>query len=82
MIVEVLKLKSKTDSSGSLHVNVGVPDSDVEVTVVLPSAHGAVSDDELKRDWEEFVRRTAGSIRDPKFRRYPQGDYPKREALA
>jgi hypothetical protein len=80
--MEIVKLKSRTDSTGQLHLAVGIPNSEVEVTVVVAqSRREMMTDEELKRDWEEFVHRTAGSIKDPKFKRYPQGSFPVREPL-
>jgi len=79
--VSVLRMKSRTNGAGELHLHLGVPDSDVSVTVELPEGTKGMSDEQKKQDWTEFVRRTAGSISDPTFQRPPQGEYPKRESM-
>ena len=33
-------------------------------------------------EWQEFIRRTAGSITDPTFERPPQGELEQREPLS
>jgi hypothetical protein len=75
----VLQLTSQTDADGSLRLEVGVPNVAVRATLVVDAAEPAKTDEERHQDWEQFVRRTAGSITDPKFRRHPQGEFPKRE---
>jgi hypothetical protein len=75
----VLQVTSQTDADGSLRLEVGVPNATVRATLVVEGSVPPKPDDERKREWEQFVRRTAGSIADPNFRRHPQGDFPKRE---
>lgn len=80
----ILHLKSKAGPDGKLRLgemDVGVPNADVNVTLELPSGQSAAGDEELKRRWEEFVKRTAGSIGDPEFKRHPQGGFPLRESM-
>jgi hypothetical protein len=50
---------------------------DVRVTVE-PTVPPPMSQEE----WREFVMRTAGSIKDPEFRRWDQGELEVREPLA
>lgn len=77
----VLQVTSQTDGEGSLRLDVGVPNVTVRATLVVESAGPPKTEEERHREWEQFVRRTAGSITDPKFRRHPQGEFPKREPL-
>ncbi len=74
--MSVLNITSRTDESGEVHLSLGVPNSPVNITVEIPE----VAEKPKTRDeWEAFVKSTAGCIRDPAFRRHPQGDYPIRE---
>lgn len=72
----VLNLTSTTDASGELRLKLGIPNSEVRVTVEIDAAPKKAKS---REEWEEFVKRTAGSIKDPTFRRHPQGEYPIRE---
>ena len=63
----VLQIASQTDGDGALRLEVGVPNATVRATLVVETT--PQSDEERRRDWEQFIRRTAGSIKDPKFRR-------------
>ncbi len=76
----VLQLTSHTDGEGALRLEVGVPNATVRATLVVETGEPAKTDEERRLEWEQFVRRTAGSITDPKFRRHPQGEFPKRES--
>ncbi|MGN6369159.1 MAG: hypothetical protein ACTHN5_12930 [Phycisphaerae bacterium] len=73
----VLNITSRTDDSGEVRLKIGVPNSDVNITVEIPDVP---LKPKSKEEWEAFVKRTAGCIKDPAFRRYPQGDYPVRES--
>jgi hypothetical protein len=75
----VLQLTSQTDGKGSLRLDVGVPNATVRATLVVESAETSQTEEQRRLDWEQFVRRTAGSIPDPNFRRHPQSDFPTRE---
>jgi hypothetical protein len=80
----IFHIKSKAGPDGKIHLgemDVGVPNADVDVTVSFRTDQSALNDEELKRQWEEFVKRTAGSISDPAFKRGVQGEYPVREPL-
>jgi hypothetical protein len=72
----VLNITSKTDESGEVRLNLGVPNSHVTITVEIPDSPVRAKS---KEEWETFVKRTAGCIKDPAFKRYPQGDFPVRE---
>jgi hypothetical protein len=70
--MSVLNITSRTDDAGELRLNLGVPNSEVNLTIVIPDKS---KKPKTKEEWESFVKRTGGSIQDPAFRRYPQGDY-------
>lgn len=74
--MSVLNIISRTDESGEVRLKLGVPNSEVNITVEIPDAP---MKPKSKEEWESFVKRTAGSIKDPAFRRYPQGEFPVRE---
>ncbi len=79
---DVLALaQSKVDSNGVLQLTlpVGLYDAGREVQITIePVGPPAMSQEE----WREFVRRTAGSITDPTFRRHEQGEYEERKPLS
>jgi hypothetical protein len=79
--MSTLQISSRTDDAGNIQLNLGVPNSEVTITVELPDLPCG-DPKKRKQDWEDFVKRTQGSIKDPSFRRHPQGEYPKRESLA
>jgi len=76
--VEVI---SKVGSDGVLHLTVpmGPTDAgrDVRVTVE-PLARSAMTQEE----WRAFIMQMAGSITDPEFRRWEQGEYEERDPLS
>jgi len=74
----VLQLTSQTDGDGALRLEIGVPNAKVRATVIVESTQTTMTDEERRLDWEKFVRQTAGSITDPKFRRHAQGEFPTR----
>lgn len=76
--MERITLQSKVDGEGILHVALGpaAANADVQVTVE-PAQTRSMSQDE----WRQFIVRTSGSITDPSFRRWEQGDYEERETL-
>ena len=74
-------LRSKIGGDGVLHLDlpVGVKDADREVQVTVELMPPAPMSQE---EWRAFITRTAGSITDPLFRRWEQGEYEEREPLA
>ena len=74
----VLQITSQTDGNGALRLEVGVPNATVRATLEVEPTESPLADEQRKKEWEEFVHRTAGSIADPKFRRHPQGEFPRR----
>jgi hypothetical protein len=67
----ILHLKSKTDADGQLHLPVGVPDSEVEVTVRF-SDNAGKSAQQRRDEYHSFLKRMAGSITDTTFVRPEQ----------
>lgn len=65
-------VRSKTGADGVLHLNLplGPSEASREVQVTVESVPAIVKQDE----WERRVLATAGSIPDPSFRRYEQGE--------
>jgi protein involved in polysaccharide export with SLBB domain len=58
----------KVDAEGNVVVPVGIEHAGEEVEVVVRPL--AVPDGMTLEQWREAVRRTAGSIEDPTFRRH------------
>lgn len=73
--------KTRTDKDGtlSLAIATGLPDSDVEVVVVVEAAPGRCATPE---DWPEgYFAETFGSLRDAGLERPPQGGLSERLVL-
>ena len=77
----VLHLKTKAGPDGIVHLDAGVPGADVRATLEIDSNTAAKTDEERRVEWQAFVKRTAGSIQNPTFRRHPQPDFQRREPL-
>ena len=74
-----IQIKSNTNSEGmlDLHVATGIPESEVDVVLVVHA-----TESEHGRSWPEgFLEQIVGSIDDPTFTRPLQGEYERREAL-
>jgi hypothetical protein len=73
-------IKSRVSSDGVLHLAlpVGLDEANKEVQVTVEAISSAQMSQE---QWRAFILRTAGSIADPEFRRWEQGDYEEREPL-
>lgn len=71
---------SKVGGDGTLRIEVALgpeaADEDVQVTIE-PAPPKQMSQDE----WRRFIMETAGSIPDPSFRRWEQGQYEQRDPL-
>ncbi len=74
-------VKAKVSSDGSLHLDlpVGAEEAGKEVRVTVEPVPAMPMSQE---EWRAFVMRTAGSITDPLFRRWEQGEYEEREPLS
>jgi hypothetical protein len=74
-------LKAKVGGDGILHLalSIGKTEADKEVQVTVESVPKPPMSQE---EWQAFVKRTAGCIADPQFRRWDQGEYEKREPLS
>jgi hypothetical protein len=84
--MRVIQMAAKADADGVLRLTipVGAANGEFEVAVVVsprPAPEpGAKTPEELV--WPPgFFEKTFGSIQDEAFRRYPQGEYEKREPL-
>jgi hypothetical protein len=76
--IEVL---SKVGSDGVLHLTIPLPKAEagLEVRVTVePVPRPPMT----QAEWHAFIDRTAGSITDPAFRRWEQGEYEEREPLS
>ena len=73
-------LHSRVGPDGMLHITVaiGKAAADQEVRVIIEPAAVPATQEE----WQEFVKRTAGSVTDPTFRRHDQGELENREPLS
>ena len=81
--MDTVKLHSRTDRNGILHLDIPVnrQNTDLEVTVTfIPIQSGDSNKDEL--GWSEgFFDRTAGAWVGEPLVRGEQGEYPQREEL-
>lgn len=75
--MKTLRLRSHADANGMLELNVptGMPDTDLDVTVVVQPAR------QQQAEWDRLVSETAGSISDPSFVRHAQGEFEDRSEL-
>ena len=83
--MKIVHVRSHANSDGIIELNVptGMPDTDLEVTVVLEPASPQLVPNLLDAErWKEFISETAGSISDPSFVRHSQGEYEKRSELS
>ena len=75
-----VEVVSKVGSDGVLRLTVPLPAAeagrDVKVTVE-PLPRPAMTQEE----WRAFILQTAGSITDPEFRRWEQGELEERDPL-
>jgi hypothetical protein len=76
-------VRSKVDADGVLHLDVtlGAVEANREVQITIEPATPPGTQPMTQKEWEEFIRRTAGAITDPTFRRHAQGEYEQREAF-
>jgi hypothetical protein len=82
--MDTVKLRSRTDKNGILHLNIPLArqNTELEVTVTFASIQ---SQSEPSEDlgWREgFFDRTAGAWSGTPLVRGEQGEYPQREELA
>ena len=82
--MKTVRMAMTADGDGNVHFDlpVGPAGSEVEVVVKVRPKPAADAGTPESRGWPPgFIERTAGSIQDPAFRRYPQGEYEKRLEL-
>lgn len=63
-----------------LHVPVDMPESEVDVVVVVQQRSGAKATPAAKT-WRQFLEKMSGSLTDPTFTRGPQLAYEVRQAF-
>jgi hypothetical protein len=80
--MKTVHLKSHVGADGILNLRIptGIFDSDLDVIVVVDRSNGADATVHRK-EWSQFIHRTAGSIDDPTFTRHEQGEFENREPL-
>lgn len=80
-----IKTRSRVNAQGtlSLEVSTGLPESEVEVLVVLQPVHSAASATDVEElGWPPgFFEETFGSTRDQALQRHPQGEFELRDEL-
>jgi hypothetical protein len=84
MAMKTLRMAMTADADGKVHFDlpVGPAGSEVEVVVTVRPKPAADDGTPESRGWPPgFIESTYGSIQDPAFRRYPQGEYEKRQDL-
>lgn len=75
-----IEVFSTVGSDGVLRLNLPLSSAEAgqNVRVIVESAPRPTMTTE---EWHAFVDRTAGSITDPTFRRWEQGEYEERDPL-
>jgi hypothetical protein len=71
--MKTMQIRSHVGADGMLELKLpsGLSETDVDVVVVVhPVAAGGLKSEADRREWQEFVTRTAGSIQDPTFFRH------------
>ena len=76
-------IHSKVGPDGVLHLEVpmGADEANREVRIIVEDAAPVAGPPKTEQEWQDFLRRTAGSIADPDFRRHEQGEFEEREPL-
>ena len=52
-----------------------------EVRIIVEDDGPATGLPKTQEEWQDFLRRTAGSVTDPDFRRHDQGEFEERDPL-
>jgi hypothetical protein len=81
IIMAVIEIESRVGPDGvlTLAVPVGSEHANREVKVTISELPSKVTGPKMTQsEWEDFIRRTAGSIDDPTFVRHPQGQFEDR----
>jgi len=74
-----MELRSRIDANGVLNLRVPLGKSDANCKVrVTVEPVDEVATPISAEQWRHFVHEMAGSISDPTFERYPQGDFERR----
>lgn len=78
--MQTIQITSKSGPDGVLlvRVPVGTAETEYDVLIVLQPKSPADADTPESRGWPPGFEKLAGSITDPTFRRYEQGEFEKR----
>jgi hypothetical protein len=83
--MQSIQLKGHVQADGTLELCVptGLPESDVEVIVVVQPTHREAEKTlPEERSWPQgYFERTAGCLADDPIRRWPQGEYEIRDDI-
>jgi len=76
-------IHSKVGPDAVLHLEVpmGADEANREVRIIVEAAGPDTGLPRTQEEWQDFIRRTAGSVTDPDFRRHEQGEFEEREPL-
>jgi hypothetical protein len=74
-------IHSRVGPDGVLHLDVpmGADGANREVRIIVEDATPVSSPPRTEQEWQDSLRRIAGSITDPDFRRHEQGKFEGRE---
>jgi len=83
MVSIAVKARVRPDGALKLEIPTGLPETDVEVLVVVqPLGDGKSSRPEPAHSWPEgFIEETSGCLSDDPLTRHPQGDHEVREKI-
>ena len=70
-----------SDGTLSVTIPVGSDAANQEVKITIEPLESCARRPSTPEEWQQFIRETAGSIPDPTFRRWPEGDYEQRETF-
>jgi hypothetical protein len=68
-------IHSRVGPDGVLHLDVpmGSDEANREVRIIVEDVPTVSGPPRTEQEWQDFIRRTAGSVTDPDFRRHEQG---------
>jgi hypothetical protein len=75
--MKTMQVRSHVGADGmwELKLPSGLSETDVDVVVVMsPVAPSGWKSEAERQEWQDFVKRTAGSIQDPTFFRHEQNE--------
>ncbi|SFJ34100.1 hypothetical protein [Planctomicrobium piriforme] len=79
--MQTVRIVSKADANGSLslQIQLGKPEAEYEVLVVVQPREASHSPSDVEKNgWpSDYFEQTYGSIQDETFGRHPQGELPR-----